>query len=269
MNIYTQSANGWVDPLRNFALGVSIASLFLAPATGYPIPLVELQPAQGEIDVVGTLPDGFADVRTLYYRTPFGLETPILPENPPRANEIERDSIPHILREMSGLSLEILASLAHVSRNAYYKWLDGKGVSDEHANRLVELLDTFRTISDLRGSNLKEFLETPDPAGKPIDLLIADQNGIVIGLALRSSTEHVETDRVSQAARDISGLPGWVKPAVTLDWGAPRSSASELDRTLDWLSPRAISNQVEALRDTDKDIDEHGDAFVAWSLVLE
>ncbi len=198
--------------------------------------------------------------------TPFGLETPVLPETVQHADDkIERDRIPHTLRDMSSLSIEALASLAHVSRNAYYKWLDGKGVSDEHSSRLTELLDTFRTISGLRGSNLKEFLETSGPAGRPIDLLITGKNDVVIALALRPLSDHIDTDSVSNIARDISGLPGWVRPTVKFNWEAPRMSDAELDLALDRLSPRAQYNQVESSENTDED----DEVFVAWGLVLE
>ncbi len=266
MNIYTPPIREWVDPLRNFPLGISMASLFLVPTSGYPIPLVEQQPIQSEIDFVISLPDGFVDLRTIYYRTPFGLETPAVQVTVHNTSEkIERDSIPHILRDMSGLSIETLASLAHVSRNAYYKWLDGKGVSDEHAVRLTDLLNTFRTIYDLRGSNLKEFLETPGPAGRPVDLLIAGNNEAVIGLALRPLSNYLDSDSVSNTARNISGLSGWLRPAVKLNWGAPHLSAAELDRALDRLSPQSQFSQVESFSGTEED----DEAFVAWGLILE
>jgi hypothetical protein len=266
MSTYTPPVREWVDPLRNFALGISMASLFLVPTAGYSIPLVEQQLAQSEVDFVVTLPDGYVDLRTLYYPTRSGLKTPTVQENAENTSEkIERNSIPHILRDMSGLSIETLASLAYVSRNAYYKWLDGKGVSDEHAVRLTELLNTFRTICDLRGSNLKEFLETSGPAGRPIDLLIAGNNEAVIGLVLRPLSNYIDSDSVSTTARDISGLTGWLRPAVKLNWGAPRLSATELDHALDRLSPRPQLYRVESISDNDED----DEAFVAWGLVLE
>jgi transcriptional regulator with XRE-family HTH domain len=266
MNIYTPPEREWVEPLRNFTLGVSVASLFLVPTVAYPTSLIEQQPIQNEIDFVVTLPDGYVGLRAIYYPTRSGLETPPLQETVHNTSEkIERDSIPHILRDMSGLSIETLASLAHVSRNAYYKWLDGKGVSDEHAVRLTELLNTFRTIYDLRGSNLKEFLETPGPAGRPVDLLIAGNNEAVIGLALRPLSDFIDSDSVSNTARDISGLSGWLRPAVKLNWGAPHLSAAELDRALDRLSPQPQFSQVESFSDTEED----DEAFVAWGLVLE
>src|SRR5947209_20105088 len=116
MSTYTPTVREWVDPLRNLALGISMASLFLVPTAGYPVPLVEQQSVQSKIDFVVTFPDGFVDLRTIYYRTPFGLETPVLPETVQHADDkIERDRIPHTLRDMSSLSIEALASLAHVS----------------------------------------------------------------------------------------------------------------------------------------------------------
>ncbi len=266
MNIYTPPVRDWVEPLRNFTFGISMASLFLVPTAGYPVHLVEQQLVQSVVDFVTVLPDRYVDFHTLLVPTRFGLENPTVQEIIEKTIErIELDSIPHILREMSGLSIETLASLAHVSRNAYYKWLDGKGVSDEHNARLTELLHTFRTIYDLRGSDLKEFLERPGPAGRPIDLLIADNNEAVIGLALRSSFNYIDSDSVFSTARSISGLPGWLRPAVKLKWGAPHLSAAELDQALDRLSPRPQFNQAKSFSDADED----NEAFVAWGLVLE
>jgi len=166
---------------------------------------------------------------------------------------------------MSGLPVETLASLAHVSRNAYYKWLDGKGVSDEHAKRLTELLDAFRTIRDLRGPALKEFLEALGPAGRPIDFLAAGKHDVAIGLALRPLPAHKDANSVSEAARDISGLSGWTRPAVRLNWGTPHMSAVELDRTLDRLSPRPLLSHEES----PSSADENDEAFVAWGFVWE
>lgn len=266
MSTYTLPIREWVDPLRNLTLGTSVAALFLIPTAIYPILVIEQQPAQSEIDFVVALPDGFADSRTLFYATPSGLETPTLQKTIQQTNDkMELDRIPHILRDMSGLPVETLASLAHVSRNAYYKWLDGKGVSDEHAKRLTELLDTFRTIRDLHGPALKEFLEASGPTGRPIDLLAAGKNDVVIGLALRPLPAHIDSDSVSKAARNISGLSGWARPAVRLNWRAPHLSAVELDSALDRLSPQPQFSHAESSNGTD----ENDEAFVAWGFVWE
>ena len=186
MSAYTLPVREWVDPLRNLALGTSVADFFLVPAASYSVLVIEQHPLRSEIGFVITYTHGFASSHPLFEPTSSGLEFPTVQKTTEQTNDtIELDRIPHLLREMSGLPVETLASLAKVSRNAYYKWLDGKGVSDEHAKRLMELLDAFRTILDLRGPALKEFLETPGPAGRPIDLLAAGKHDIVISLALR------------------------------------------------------------------------------------
>ncbi len=94
---------------------------------------------------------------------------------------------------------------------------------------------------------------------------MAGKNDVVIGLALRPLSDHVDTVSVSNTARALSGLPGWAHSAVKLNWGSPRLSAPELDSALDQLSPQAQSNQVETSGNTDED----DEAFVAWGLVLE
>ncbi len=266
MSTYSLPIHVWVDPLRILALGTSVAPLFLVPAASYPVLVIEQQPIHSEIGFVITSTGGFVSSRPFFDATSSGLETPAFQKTAQQTNDtIELDRIPHLLREMSGLPVETLASLAHVSRNAYYKWLGGKGVSDEHAKRLTELLDSFRTIHDLHGPALKEFLEAPGPAGKPIDLLAAGKHDVVIGLALRPLPAHIASDSVSKAARDISGLSGWARPAVRLNWGAPHLSANELDRALDRLSPQPLLSHEESPGGAD----ENDEAFVAWGFVWE
>jgi hypothetical protein len=266
MSTYTLPISEWVDPLRNLALGASVAGLFLVPAANYPVLVIEQQPVNSEIGFVVTSTYGFAGSRPLFNATSSGLEAPTFQKTTQQTNDkIELDRIPHLLRDMSGLPVETLASLAHVSRNAYYKWLDGKGVSDEHAKSLTELLDTFRTIRDLRGPALREFLEAPSPTGSPIDLLAAGKHDVVIGLALRPLPAHIDSDSVSKAARDISGLSGWARPAVRLNWGAPHLSTVELDRALDRLSPRPQFIHDESSNDAEG----NDEAFVAWGFVWE
>jgi len=271
MSTYTP-VREWVDPLRGLALGVSIATFFLVPPAGNPVVWVEQKPVQKVNDPITTVPDGafmpdsVFDVLTIRIRTRFGLMTPPL-SMPTRSVEdnVESDNIPQVLRDITGLPVETLASLANVSRNAYYKWLDGRGVSDEHISRLTALLDTFRTLHDLLGSGLREFLETDGPAGRPIDLLASGDSSAVIGLALRPLSKAVDSSHVSSVARRISGLPGWLGPTAKLTWGAPHLTGSERDEALDRLSPRPLFNQAEP----PGFIDEDEEAFVAWGVVLE
>ncbi len=232
MNIYTP-VREWADPLRSLALGVSIATFFLVPTTSNPVVWVEQESVQKKVDLVTTIPDGAFfpdrafDLRTIHIRTRSGLETPFLPI-PIQSTEdkIESDNIPYVLRDITDLPVETLASLVGVSRNAYYKWLDGKGVSNEHVTRLTELLDTFRTLYDLH----------------PIASL-----------------------NVSDVARHISGLSGWLRPAVKLGWNAPDLSSIEHVEALDQLNPILLPNEEKPLSDADKD----DESFVAWGFFLE
>lgn len=266
MSTYTLPIREWVDPLRNLALGTSMAALFLVPPASYPVLVIEQQPVHSEIGLIITYTAGSASSRPLFEATSSGLATPTFQMTAQQTDDkIELDRIPPLLREMSGLTVETLASLAHVSRNAYYKWLDGKGVSDEHAKRLTELLDAFRTIRDLRGPAFRDFLEASGPAGRPIDLLAAGKHDVVIGLALRPLPAYTDAESVSKAARDISGLSGWARPAVRLNWSVPHLSGGELDRALDRLSPRPLLSHEES-SDGAKENDE---AFVAWGFVWE
>lgn len=265
MSTYTLPIREWAGSLRNLSIGASVAGLFLVPATNYSTLVIEQQPVKREITFAVTSNQSFTSSLSLLEATSSSLEPSTSQRITKQANDkIELDRIPHLLRDMSGLPVEILASLAHVSRNAYYKWLDGRGVSDEHAKQLTELLNTFHTIRDVRGPALKEFLVTTSPTGRPIDLLIAGKHDVVIGLALRPLPTHVDSDSISKAAREISGLPGWTRPARRLNWGAPRLSDADLDHALDRLSPRP-----QLIHDEPFDNEENDEAFVAWGFVWE
>lgn len=259
------SEHGWADSLRTLALGASIASLFLAPPS---VP-INGRTTQKNIEIVTTMPDGNLDQRMVFVRTHHGLDTPIQIKSTKINDEskIETDQIPWALHDMSGLTVKALASLAQVSRNAYYKWLGGGGVSDEHKVRLTDLYDTFCTLHDLRGPGLRDFLENSGPAGRPVDLLATGDTDLVIGLALRPASDTTSSSSLSESARRISGLPGWTTPATQLNWDTPQLTASEHEDALDRLSPRPIFTNPKATNDiNDEDNDE---IFVAWGFFLE
>jgi len=263
MSVTTPAVQDWNNLLCNLTLGVSIASFILVPAAGYSTSQTEQRIVQENIDIMSIIPDGAFDFRTARIRTPHGLAIPTLPVSPSVTGDtIEKDSIPLALRDMTGLPVETLASLVNVSRNAYYKWLDGKGVSDEHEARLTELFNTCCTLHDILGSHLKEFLEVPGPAGRPIDLLAQGDNAAVIGLALRSPSEPVHAAHESQLVRRTSGLPGWLRPAVRLGWGAPHLTDVEQEEARYRLGPRPVSNDVEPHGKLDEDAEAFPDDIV-------
>ena len=265
MSVKIPTVLDWVNPLRNFSLGVSIASLVLVPSAECPTNQTEQRTVLGSIGFMTTIPDSVFDLRAARIPTLHGLDFPTLamPATLVVIDKVEKDSIPLALREMTGLSVETLASLVNVSRNAYYKWLDGKGVSDEHETRLTELFNTCCTLHDLLRSKHKEFLETPGPAGRPIDLLANGDSNAVIGLALRSHSE--PTSNETNLVRRTSGLSGWLRPAAKLSWGAPHLTDVEREEALYRLGPRPRSNEVEP----HGKLDEDDEAFVAWGFFLE
>lgn len=270
MSVKIPTVLDWVNPLRNFSLGVSIASLVLVPSAECPTNQTEQRTVLGSIGFMTTIPDSVFDLRAARIPTLHGLDFPTLamPATSVVNDKVEKDSIPLALREMTGLSVETLASLVNVSRNAYYKWLDGKGVSDEHEAQLTELFNTCCTLHDLLRSNLKEFLEAPGPAGRPIDLLANGERTAVIGLALRPPSEPAHSSNESKESnlvRRTSGLSGWLRPAVKLNWNVPHLTDVEREEALYRLGSRPQSNEVEPL---DK-LDEDDEAFVAWGFFLE
>lgn len=266
MSVTTPVVQDWNNLLRNLTLGVSIASLVLVPAAGYSTSQTDQRIVQDNIVIMSTIADGTFDFRTVRIRTPHGLDTPALPQSPSvTSDNIEKDSIPLALRDMTGLPVETLASLVNVSRNAYYKWLDGKGVSDEHEARLTELFNTFSTLHDLLGSHLKKFLEARSPAGGPLDLLARGDSAAVLGLALRVPSEPVSSSHELNLVRRASGLPGWLRPATKLNWGGPHLTGTEREEALYRLGPRPRSNEAES---HDR-LDEEDEAYVAWGFFLE
>jgi transcriptional regulator with XRE-family HTH domain len=266
MSVKTPTVQEWSNPLRNFTLGVSIASVILVPSAGYPVDQTEQWTLQGNISFMTAIPDSAFNFRTARIPTLHGLDFPTLAMPALVANDkVEKDRIPLALRDLTGLSIETLASLVNVSRNAYYKWLDGKGVSDEHEARLTELFNTCCTLHDLLRSNLKEFLEAPGPAGRPIDLLAHGDSSAVIGLALRSPSDPTYSTNESNLVRRTSGLSSWLRPAVKLSWGAPHLTEVEREEALYRLGSRPRSTEVEP----HGKLDEDDEAFVAWGFFLE
>lgn len=263
----TAQVKEWATPLRSLASGISIASFILAP-----MPIlsrqVDLCPIQGDIDVeiITTLPDGGFNPHTLYYCSLNGLRTasylePTLLPNDAAGNT----NIPAELRDLSGLPIETLAHLADVSRVTFHKWLNGENVSKKTLPHLKELLATLQTLKNLRGADLRSFLETPGIAGKPVDLLTDREYKTVIGLALYPAYKPTTSSAVSEAARQISGLPSWVRPATRLAWSAPPITDTERDKAIEELSPSPVPNEPEL--STDEQDSEP--AFIAGGFLWE
>ncbi|MFL5625018.1 MAG: hypothetical protein ACJ788_05420, partial [Ktedonobacteraceae bacterium] len=112
MSTYTLERE-WIASLRGLAVGVSIASIFLTPAQTYPNNLAAVPSEQPSPQIKGgivtTIPDGAFDLRTVCISTPYGLEAPILQRSVlPLSKRADSESIPHVLRDITGLPIETL-----------------------------------------------------------------------------------------------------------------------------------------------------------------
>jgi len=96
------------------------------------------------------------------------------------------------LREISGLTVEHLASIFAVSRTTYHKWLDGSPLKDRHKEHLLEVLPLVEDALQRLGSSsdLNTWLLTPvSPGGKkPIDYLAEREYTTFRGFLLRVHT---------------------------------------------------------------------------------
>jgi transcriptional regulator with XRE-family HTH domain len=255
MSTYNAQIQEWTHPLRNMTIiGTSIATLVLIPLDVPVATIAAPQPVRARVEVVTTIPDGGIDLATLQYRTNQGLTTGVSPTHIKQdEEEFEANNLPKMLREISGLPVETLAELIGVSRNAYNKWLRSGGVKPEHLVQLTKLFDTFQTLRNLRIPDLRSFLENAGPSGKPLDLLASGDIHAVVGLALRSVSRHQVSSSVSEEARQVSGITGWVRPAKKLNWKTPRLEGDKRDDALDHLSPRPVPGEVIMVDDSDKD----------------
>lgn len=255
MSTYSSQVQTWTQPLRCMAVGSSITAFMLVP-TGFPIlPSTKPFVRQEQSKIVSTIPDGLVDPRTLRFSTSQGLNTGlyIALGKPDKNEELQKSNLPHMVREISGLPVEMLADLVGVSRMAYHKWLSRGGVKPENVAQLTRLFDTFQTLRDLRIPDLRGFLESVGPSGKPLDLLVSGDVHAVIGLALRWPSQLRIPTSLSDEARQASGLPGWVRPAKKLNWSAPQMTESEREDALDLLSPRPLPHEVFVIDDGDED----------------
>lgn len=246
----------WTGPLSVFTPGMSLADVVLV--TQLPPHIVMTTPTRVTIHSLSlnTIPDTIQaglDAEVFYFLTPRGLDKTLSIQIPPDsdAEDITDREAAIELRNESGLSVDALARMAKVSRVTYHKWLAGSGVSQENAQRLRNLLATFRTLHGILGGSLPEFLEQDGDLGKPIELLEHGDFAAAIGMALRpfSSPAMQKTPTIRQE----SNLPGWLPARSLLAWGGTRLSEAELDEALDRISPAPYIESSQANELTTKD----------------
>ena len=97
------------------------------------------------------------------------------------------------LREISGLTVELLADIFGVSRTTYHKWMDNSPLSERHREHLLEVLPLIEEALQRLGSTspLNTWLLTPvSPGGKkPIEYLSSQQYNTFRGYLLRQGMD--------------------------------------------------------------------------------
>lgn len=127
--------------------------------------------------------------------------------------------LPQALRDETGLPIDILATLARVSRQRFHQWLRGEGVNVENERRLSALLRALRAISALR-SDLRSFLLMRTPLGTPLELLAHGEEAAALGLA-----RFAETVRSTKGLKKIKGIPRRMIDARSASYQRYNSSA--------------------------------------------
>jgi hypothetical protein len=233
---------------------VTLAALTLVHA-GTPVSApYRVQLPQQEI--VTTIPDGPFDPQALIYRGAFGLErveTILDPPDDRAGGVLAGAELAQALQDASGLNVTELARLLGVSRASFHEWLKVGGMSVAHSARLQELLDTIHTLREIRGDDLPVFLRASTPAGHLLDMLASGDASAVVGFALRPGTRATSIAPESTEARQISGVPGWLRSVRPLSWTGPRLNAEQLMLALDDLnpSPRVTSAPDSPVGDED------------------
>lgn len=217
----------WADVLRRGAVvcgvGFSLASFLLVQPT-VPVTPPPPQVGQDEVVLVTCAPSAAQstnDPHRTYFRSSHGV-LQAEPAGPTAASadvdSQEAETLARSLQSLGNLSITEASRLAAVSRTTFHNWLRGEGVSIEHVGRVKGLVGALRELLDIRGSDIHAFLVTPTPAGVPLDLLRSGEREAVVGLALCHRGEAIKEPHVSGAARQMSGIPGWLRRPVRRSW---------------------------------------------------
>jgi transcriptional regulator with XRE-family HTH domain len=129
------------------------------------------------------------------YQTVHVSDDQIIQEDQVRKNveaSVELNALPdeaRRLREISGLTVEQLAEMFHISRPAFHEWLRGSSLTNKHREHLLEVLPLVEEALQRFGSPnaTSTWLLTPvSPAGKkPIVYLSERQYTVFRGFLLR------------------------------------------------------------------------------------
>jgi len=241
------SSTDWADYLRVSTVGVSltIASLVTSPVATLPPSHSRLSSRREALPITvvpgKAVASEFGDV---YQWSMYDMAPIVVDESGQSQSVVEE------LLAIVDLPKEMVAHLAGVSRQAFHRWTTGGKITVENKRHLETLLATIRRLQALRGQDLRAFLQTPTPAGRPLDLLAAGDMRVVIGLALRQSSPATSPSTVSAAVRGASGIPSRLRPVKRLAHTVPRDRAA-WEEARERLSPSPFNDALVAMDNED------------------
>ncbi len=265
----------WAQALRGFTLiGMSAATIILAQPVADTVVLTEAHVGQHPSAAVlaeplTSIPDGNDGLQVLLYRGPQGATQAqkariASAENIPQDHSLS-SRLASDLRHVSGLQVDELCEVIGVSRATYNNWQHGEGMRGTYRARVEDLISTFQTLRDIFGENVRAFVHESGPLGRPLALLKAGKSELVIGLALRPARGAAISSLVSEAARQQSRLPGWLRYGRRLGWQTPRLSADEFAAAAAQLNPSSVYDTS----DSDVLADDGDSEYVARGVILE
>lgn len=198
-------------------------------------------------------------------RTGFGVSRLVLPverqgqagiavENKGGASAGPDPNLAVELKRVSGLGVASLARIVGVSRTRYHLWLKEGGIGPEKIPHVMSLIATFRDLRLIVGPDIRGFVRSKSPAGSIEQLLNRGETKAVVGLALHPAVSRRGVREGDAAARQISGVPGWIRPARRLAWTPARVDDLTRQQNLDEYG--ATSPEIDVYvpgADTDDD----------------
>jgi len=217
---------GGGDILTKFgglASGLSLATFMVLPPTastaaapeGAPLPAPSAIVAPSPY--VGSSQTGFGTSR-LVLPLERQAQPAIAVENTRRASNGPEPNLARKLKEVSGLGVAPLARIVGVSRPRFYLWLKEGGIGREKISHVMSLIAMFRDLRPIVGSDMRGFVRSQSPAGSIEQLLNRGETKAVMGLALHPAVKQQRVWQGENPARQISELPGWIRPSRRLAW---------------------------------------------------
>ena len=148
------------------------------------------------------------------------------------------------LKEVSGLGVASLARIVGVSRTRFHLWLNEGGIGPEKIPHVMCLIDMFRDLRPIVGSDMRGFVRSQSPAGSIEQLLNRGETKAVMGLALHPAVKQQRIWQGENPARQISEVPEWIRPSRRLAWEPAPIDCVTRQQTLDGFGASSAGMDV-------------------------